>query len=495
MNNIITHRQLQIPSASFKNTRSLKICRPYHSAEYLYRPANNKLQYRLPLSCSNLKLNDVTQPLIKTARTNSYSSLLPTHHPQHSIDSTRRSFHSSPPRKDLFGFGVFSCSIPIFKSFLLSLTRGTLVILPFWYRWKLARHFPRASRTLLTIPLFAMCLVIAIGIDQSPRTHRWRLLLMSEAEEMEWSRRRFEDLVSTDGDLIVGPQDPRTQMVKEICDRLMTALDLDSPVSAAAWPRNPEIDEQHHFGRRVEPSRKEIKSSATASSDLLPWKPESSNPEKKLESNDWELFIIDSPRINAFVLPTKKIFVYTGLLELIQNSEEMAAAVIAHEVSHVVERHAVENLGFSALSAVVFDAMRGVSYALTISFPLLSDGLAFCINYLNDVVVQKAYSRKLETEADELGLMIMARAGYNPGAAVKLWNLLNRLEEDQETSHGSSGIGWPETIPWTRTHPTCKDRGLTIQKALPKALKYFHQPQPSSFPSNSTTAPSSPSIS
>ncbi|WAR61727.1 hypothetical protein PtB15_12B417 [Puccinia triticina] len=474
MKNILisTQRRL-IPSATAKVTHSHSpSLRRTH--EDLHRPKT--AQY------PNLQPNDVTQ-LLKRPSTN----IIP---PPHFVDSRRRSFHSSSPRTDLLGFGVFSCSIPIFKSFLLSLTRGTLVILPFWYRWKLARYFPRASRTLLTIPLFAMCLVIAIGIDQSPRTHRWRLLLMSEGEEMEWSRRRFEDLVASDGHMIVGPHDPRTQMVKEICDRLMTALDLDSPVSAAAWPRSPEADDPPRFGRRLEPSRKQIKSSAIAGSDLLPWKPESSNPEKKLESHDWELFIIDSPQINAFVLPTKQIFVYTGLLELIKHSEELAAAVIAHEVSHVVERHAVENLGFSALSAVVFDAMRGVSYALTISFPLLSDGLAFCINYLNDVVVQKAYSRKLETEADELGLMIMARAGYDPSAALKLWNLLHRLEEDQETSNSNSSVGWAEKIPWTRTHPTCKDREQTIQKALPKALKFFHQPGAQSLSFSSTSASS-----
>jgi len=419
--------------------------------------------------------------------------------PPHFLTNSRsRAFHSSPPRKDLFGFGVFSCSIPVFKSFLLSLTRGTLVILPFWYRWKFGRYFPRASRALLTIPLFAMCLVIAIGIDQSPRTHRWRLLLMSEAEEMEWSHRRFEDLIASDGRLIVGPQDPRTQMVKNICDRLMTALDLNSPVSAAAWPRSPHIDYQTRHEHHTEGRRREIKSSAIASSDLLPWKPESSNPQKKLESNDWELFIIDSPRINAYVLPTRKIFVYTGLLDLIENSEELAAAVIAHEVSHVVERHAVENLGFSALSAVVFDAMRGISYALTISFPLVSDGLAFCINYLNDVVVEKAYSRRLETEADQLGLMIMARAGYNPGAALRLWQLLNQFEEDLKTCSSNSTLGWADRAPWTRTHPTCKERELTIQKALPDALKFFHQLQPSDCPSaqpSLITPPTEPSSS
>lgn len=213
----------------------------------------------------------------------------------------------------------------------------------------------------------------------------------------------------------------------------------------------------------------------------MPWKPESNNPEKVLDRHDWHLFIVDLPRVNAFVLPTKEIFVYTGLLEVIKNDEELTAAIIAHEVSHVVERHTVENMGFSALSTVVFDAMRGISFALTMSFPMISDGFASVINYLNDVVVEKAYNRKLETEADELGLMIMARAGYNPQAALALWKFFNLMEEEQK-EHNHSGsilagnLGCSDRMLWTRTHPTSKDRELAIQKALPKALEIFQKP-------------------
>ncbi|MBW0503275.1 hypothetical protein O181_042990 [Austropuccinia psidii MF-1] len=323
-----------------------------------------------------------------------------------------RTFHSTSPRKDLFGFGVFSCSMPMLKSFLLSLTRITFIILPFWYRWRLARHFPRASRTLLVVPLFAICLVIAIGIDQSPTTHRWRLLLMSEGEELEWSQRRFKDFLAADGQFVLSSDDPRTQLVKKVCDRLMAVLDLDTPVSAVACPRNHnQIKEQI---RQVE-VQIGVLPSETAGSCLMPWKPLSNNPEKILQGHDWDLFVVDSPQINAFALPTKEIVIYTGLLNLLGQKEDLTAAIISHEISHVLERHAVENMGFSALSAVLFDAVRGISFALTISFPLLSDTLATCINYLSDLVAEKAYNKKLEFEADELGLRILTRAGYDPG--------------------------------------------------------------------------------
>jgi predicted Zn-dependent protease len=168
-----------------------------------------------------------------------------------------------------------------------------------------------------------------------------------------------------------------------------------------------------------------ISPSARTSSAFLPYRPESSNPEKILDVRDWDLFVIDMPKINAFVLPTKEIFVYAGLIDLLEKEEPLIAAVMAHEISkrsssatpkamlmpvdnivHVTERHAVENMGFLALSSVIFDILRGVSFALTISFPLVTDALGSVFNAMNDIVAERAYSRKLESEADTLGLMV-----------------------------------------------------------------------------------------
>lgn len=73
---------------------------------------------------------------------------------------------------------------------------------------------------------------------------------------------------------------------------------------------------------------------------------------------------------------------------------------------HVTERHAVENMGFLALSSVIFDIMRGVTFAFTISFPFVTDAINSVFNALSDTVASRAYSRKLETEADTLGLTV-----------------------------------------------------------------------------------------
>ena len=107
----------------------------------------------------------------------------------------------------------------------------------------------------------------------------------------------------------------------------------------------------------------------------------------------------------------------------------MIAAVMAHEIGehrsphpavflkdiltsypstpvHVAERHAVENMGFLALSNVIFDILRGVTFAVTVSFPVVTDAMNSVFNAMSETVAGRAYSRKLETEADTLGLMV-----------------------------------------------------------------------------------------
>lgn len=91
--------------------------------------------------------------------------------------------------------------------------------------------------------------------------------------------------------------------------------------------------------------------------------------------------------MNAFCLPSKEVFVYTGLLDTLPDDDAMLAAVLGHEIAHVMERHSVENLGvswqdhviartakltdqFLNVAAVAFDVLRGISFALTISFPM-----------------------------------------------------------------------------------------------------------------------------
>lgn len=87
-----------------------------------------------------------------------------------------RSFHSTPPRTD-----VFFVTVPEFKETLLLITRVTLVALPLAWRWGVFRRFPSGARTLIWLPLASLMIVVGLGLQQSPKTARWRLLLMSES--------------------------------------------------------------------------------------------------------------------------------------------------------------------------------------------------------------------------------------------------------------------------------------------------------------------------
>lgn len=373
--------------------------------------------------------------------------------------NTTRSFYTSSRRQD-----VFFVTVPAFKQALLIVTRATLIAVPIAWRWGLFKRFPVASRKLWQIPLLAFCLTVGLGLNQSPKTARWRLLLMTEREEMEWSDKRFEEFISSDGVYIIPPNDPRVDLVRTTCTRLIQALQDDSPVTCAA-------ENSVEVLRKQEKMKRVIPSARTEALSMMPFLPESSNPEKLLPSLSWAIYVVEAPTINAFVLPSTDIFVNSGLLEVVGDDEDLLAAVLAHEICHVTERHSVESLGFLALSGVVFDVLRGASWALTLSFPVVGDGIAFLFTFLDKQVGTRAYSRKLETEADALGLELMAKAGFDPRAALQLWEILNEVEADTQEALGPRERA--EQIALLRTHPTGEDRLKAIEALLPSAMKIW----------------------
>lgn len=124
--------------------------------------------------------------------------------------------------------------------------------------------------------------------------------------------------------------------VKRVAERLIAALEHnnspDHIVSAAIW------EEHDHQASRTALTSNPYPPSAVASSALIPFRPESANPTKVLIDQHWKLYVIDSPsqEVNAFALPTKELFVYTGLIDLLDD-DELLAGVLAHEIAHVTQ--------------------------------------------------------------------------------------------------------------------------------------------------------------
>ncbi|GAA5929285.1 M48 family metallopeptidase [Sporobolomyces koalae] len=409
------------------------------------------------------------------------------------VQTTTRSFHSTRPRRD-----ILFVSAPLFKQSLLYLVRITLLVIPFVWRYKLFKRYPRPTRWLLWVPLAGISLVVALGLDQSERTSRWRLLLMTEREEIEWSNQRFDELMATESLLLLPPDDARVAPLRQVCDRLVQALNDESPVSFAEQARIEKIRQNGGMARRVVPS-------ATTQGLRMPYRPETGNPEKILAKDGmsfqkngsiqkadqhgqtgWAIYVIDAPVVNSFVTATRDIFCYTGLLALTEGDDDLLAAVIGHEIEHLQERHIVESLGFMALSGVVFDVLRGFSWALTLSFPIVGDALSSAFTFVDRKLSQRAYSRKLETEADWLGMELMAKAGYDPRAAIRLWEILNEAEEDVEAT-GSHAIEpkagnerSSKTMIWDhiallRTHPTGHERLAALKEHLPRAMEIYRE--------------------
>lgn len=183
--------------------------------------------------------------------------------------------------------------------------------------------------------------------------------------------------------------------------------------------------------------------------------------ESMLSTLSWEFNVVDSKQVNAFCMPGGKIVVYTGLLNLVGNgshSDDELAAVMGHELSHALAKHANERIsnqmlmqaGGQLLGATV-DSRSG----------MLSGILNQAYGLGAQVGVLLPFGRKQEYEADKMGLVLMAIAGYDPRYAVNFW-----LKMAQ-----SKGGGQQSEL--LSTHPSDANRIKAIEAYLPTALQYY----------------------
>lgn len=156
----------------------------------------------------------------------------------------------------------------------------------------------------------------------------------------------------------------------------------------------------------------------------------------------WEVNVIGSNEVNAWCMPGGKVAVYSGLLARLGPTDDELAAVMGHEIGHALREHGRERYSQALLESVglnVLGALAGLGQAgMSVSQTLL------------DVVVNLPHSRGDETEADRIGVELAARSGYDPRAAVSLWQKMSRL-----------GGGQPPQ--WLSTHPSDATRTQDLQ--------------------------------
>jgi predicted Zn-dependent protease len=180
------------------------------------------------------------------------------------------------------------------------------------------------------------------------------------------------------------------------------------------------------------------------------------NMSKKLKGYNWDFNLVEDEQANAWCMPGGKVVFYTGILPITQD-EEGLAVVMGHEIAHAIAEHGNERMSQQLLRQV---GAVGLMVAMK-DEPAQTQALWMSVYGVGtELAVMLPYSRTHESEADRLGLIFMAIAGYNPNAAVNFWQRM-----------AAKGGGSPPEF--LSTHPSYDTRIENIQKWMPEAMKYY----------------------
>ncbi len=178
------------------------------------------------------------------------------------------------------------------------------------------------------------------------------------------------------------------------------------------------------------------------------------------QNYQWDFKVIeDDEQINAFALPGGKVAVYTGILPVAQTDAGLAT-VMAHEVAHVAARHGGERVSTGILAQL---GAVGVGAAMGGSDPYVYEAVMQAYGLGANVGVLLPFGRSQESEADRIGLVYMAKAGYDPREAVAFWQRMDAAAKDKSQP--------PEFL---STHPGYETRIRNLQQWLPEAMTYYN---------------------
>jgi predicted Zn-dependent protease len=170
---------------------------------------------------------------------------------------------------------------------------------------------------------------------------------------------------------------------------------------------------------------------------------------------DWSVEVIDDPKtVNAWCMAGGRMAVYTGLLEKVDPTDDELAQVMGHEISHALANHTAERM------SVALATQAGVAIA-----GILSDNAAAAMSVTAlaaSVAVELPNSRAAESEADEIGIELAAKAGYNPNAAISLWQKMGKV----------GGEAPPQFL---STHPSPGNRQEKLAALAPKMMPFYQQ--------------------
>ncbi|XP_064604801.1 metalloendopeptidase OMA1, mitochondrial-like [Liolophura sinensis] len=244
-------------------------------------------------------------------------------------------------------------------------------------------------------------------LQETPVTHRIRFIVVTDEQFIKIAQHQAETFVQKYADICLPTSHPYYKSVVEITRRLVSS--------------------NHDFPR--------------------------------IKERTWTVNIVDDPERNAFVLPTGHIFVFTGLIKTTDNEDQLAA-VIGHELAHALLSHAAEQLSFAQLVDWMIIAVMAAIWAV-----MPTDGIAvvtqWFYNKVVDFTLHLPYSRKLESEADKVGLQLCAKACFDVRESSAFWTIMDCLARLE-------GAKTPE---WLSTHPANDTRVKHLDFIMPKMIE------------------------
>lgn len=175
---------------------------------------------------------------------------------------------------------------------------------------------------------------------------------------------------------------------------------------------------------------------------------------------DWQLNVIRSEEPNAFAMPGGKMVVYTGIVNRLNLSDDEIAAIIGHEMTHALQEHSKKAAGQQILTSVAFEVG---SSALKSKTGASANDMKIYKDVLSQYGLNLPFSRHQESQADAGGLRLMAQAGYDPNAAVTVWEKMNKV------------MGNNNSTSLLSTHPSNDARIKALKKMLPEVLPVYEQ--------------------